>query len=145
MSTKHTIENATGKTFLEVSLLSENNILKCRWIGFVNEIEPSKKACLLIISLIEKYSVKLIFNDNREQTGPWPPINDWLFDVWFPGMKEAGLEKFAHIHSENIFTEISAKSVLQEDILGITFKHFDTPQTATDWLVEAVVSQESRR
>ena len=138
MSIAHKSENSKGKVFMEASLQPEGNILYCRWIGLVNEIEPSKKACLLITSLIEKHEVSLVLNDNRDQKGPWPALDDWLGSVWIPGMANAGLKKFAHIHSENFFTEVSAKKILQENIMGITFKHFNSTETAKNWLFEVV-------
>lgn len=137
MEKKQTVENSEGKTFLEIDLHQEHNILYCRWIGLITEIESSKEACLLIISLIEKYKVKFLLNDNRDQKGPWPAINEWLGTVWIPGMVEAGLEKFAHIHSENVFTEMSAKRALQEEVIGLTIKHTKSYQSANEWLLES--------
>jgi hypothetical protein len=133
---ERTVQNSSGKTFFKGRYLNEDDMLYCQWIGFVNEIEPSKKACMAVVDLIETYHADALMNDNREQSGPWPKLDEWLGTVWIPAMAQKGLKYFAHIHSESAFTQISANNVLKQSISGIEFAHFKTEEAAMMWLKE---------
>jgi hypothetical protein len=79
--------------------------------------------------------VSLLLNDNRNQSGPWPKLDDWLATVWIPALSAAGLKRMAHIHSTSIFTQISARRFAQDVVHGIEFAHFDDEAEAIAWLV----------
>ena len=128
-----TTENSRGTMFCTISLPAENFIY-VEWVGFVNEVDASKTACLKIVDFIRKSGKSLVLNDNRKQTGPWPPVEQWLGEVWIPGMRDAGLKRFAHLHSSNVFTELSAKNNLRDTVEGIEFGHFKDEEEAKAWL-----------
>ena len=127
-------KNSKGITFCTISLLPTQDFIYVEWIGFVNEVEASKTACLKIVEFIRRSGKNILLNDNRKQTGPWPPVEQWLGEVWIPGMKTAGLKRFAHLHSPNYFTELSAKNNLKDVVAGIEFGHFNNEKEATTWL-----------
>ncbi|MCU0353068.1 MAG: hypothetical protein MUD08_04900 [Cytophagales bacterium] len=131
-----TVSNPKGEEFFHAYHNADENLIHCQWMGFVNDIEAAKQACLAMVSLIRQTQCPNLLNDNRLQTGPWPPINDWLQSVWIPQMANAGLRHFAHIHSENFFTELSAKRVLTEQVGELVFQHFKDEAVARQWLAE---------
>ncbi len=61
---------------------------------------------------------------------------NYLEEVWIPGMAEAGLKFFAHIHSDNVFTQLSASRIVSESKHGIEFRHFKDESIAKKWLLE---------
>ncbi len=129
------IKNSKGIVFCTISLLPKEDLIYVEWIGFVNEAEASKTACWKIVEVIKHSKKSLVLNDNRKQTGPWPPVEEWLGKVWIPGMKDAGLKRFAHVHSPNYFTELSAKNNLKDTVSGIEFGHFNNEKDAKMWLI----------
>jgi hypothetical protein len=134
---EHTVTDSKGNVFFDAHYRADLGILHCEWIGFINDIEPAKKACLLMAELIKFYGCKLLLNDNRRQIGPWPAINSWLENTWKPALSAAGLKSFAHIHSENVFTQFTANKVLQKEFShGIHFGHFENEEIAIAWLDE---------
>lgn len=130
-----TEKDSKGEIFFKARYRDNDSILYCEWIGFINDIEPAKKACMRMVELLEEKKCKMLLNDNREQIGPWPPISDFLNDIWKPALAKAGLLAFAHIHSENVFTQFTANRVLNaEKSHGIHFEHFDNEERAIFWL-----------
>ena len=129
------IKNSKNITFCTISLMPSQNYVYVEWIGFIDEAETSKTACQEVVEFIQHSEKSLLLNDNRRQTGPWPPINKWIGEVWIPSMIEAGLRKFAHIYSPNYFSELSAKKNLRDDVSGIKFGHFSNEKKARKWLV----------
>ena len=83
-----------------------------------------------VLETIKQSGKKLLLNDNREQTGPWPPTNIWLEETWVPAIRKAGIERFAHLHSSNIFTEMSARKTLGDNASEIAFGHFGSKRRA---------------
>lgn len=129
------IKNFNDIDMFKLKLLEDEHILYSEWIGFINDIPMAKESCLAVVDKIEETKVHLLLNDNRQQEGPWPTIDDWLQNVWIPAMSKAGLKYFAHIHSKNIFTKFSASNILSEVKNGIEFRHFDNEKSAKDWLL----------
>ncbi|MGD1895023.1 MAG: hypothetical protein ACFB15_31070 [Cyclobacteriaceae bacterium] len=128
------IKNSKDVTFCTISALPSEDYIYVEWIGFVNEIEASKIACRKVVDFIERSGKILLLNDNRKQTGPWPPIEKWLGEVWIPAMRNAGLKMFAHLYSPSYFTELSAKTNLRDTVGGIEFGHFNSEEDAKGWL-----------
>jgi hypothetical protein len=130
---QYTQSNSKGQVFFTAEV-KPDNVLYCEWIGYINDIPNTQKACLLMVEIAQRYRCKIVLNDNRRQIGPWPAINEWLETTWKPALAKAGIKWFAHIHSENIFTQISANKVLLSQIsCGIEFHNFDSEPSALAW------------
>ncbi|MEH0154382.1 hypothetical protein V6R21_09575 [Limibacter armeniacum] len=128
--------NSSNQVFFRGEYLPTDNMLNCEWIGFIAEIEPSKEACNKVVELSKKYNSSCVLNDNRNQTGPWPKIDDWLENHWMPSLAAAGVKFIAHIHSPNVFTNFSAQKHFKDTKHGIEFKHFQDEEEAKNWLKE---------
>lgn len=127
---KVTLDDATT---LELSYDEANDWLYADWQGYLNE-EGAKKSALAVIKGIKETGTTKVLNDNRNQTGPWPPIDQWLAEVFIPGLKEAGLQYFAYIHSPSVFTQMSASKFANQIINEIEFDHFKDETEARQWL-----------
>jgi hypothetical protein len=119
--------------FIRLNHRPEQPWLHADWIGFIDS-ERGQKACLAIVDALMHTGVSLLLNDNRNQSGPWPKLDEWLATVWVPALSGAGLKRMAHIHSASIFTQVSAKRFAQDVIQGIEFAHFDDENQAIEWL-----------
>ncbi|MFP4088972.1 MAG: hypothetical protein ACLFUB_12975 [Cyclobacteriaceae bacterium] len=51
-------------------------------------------------------------NDNSQLSGSWDEANDWIAQNWMPRALAAGLKKFAHITSLDVFGALSAEELL---------------------------------
>ncbi|MEL7001266.1 MAG: hypothetical protein AAFN93_00890 [Bacteroidota bacterium] len=99
---------------IEVLYDDEKKIMYDHWIGF-QSADNVKDGCEKILKLFkEKKDCHLILNDNTQVTGPWQSATEWVSNVWFPKMLDAGLQHFAWVLSTNIFAELSAKNVSSE-------------------------------
>jgi hypothetical protein len=99
----HELSSLTGP-FIRLSQRPENIWLHADWVGFIDS-ERGQKACMAIVDAIIQTRVALLLNDNRNQSGPWPKLDDWLATVWIPALSAAGLKRMAHIHSTSVFTQ----------------------------------------
>lgn len=120
-----------------ISYSQEKHLLHCQWLGFINEIDPCKKAFEKLTDMVKKFHCPAIMIDSRKQTGPWPKINDWLLRSWFPSLGGAGVKYVAHIHSKHIFTQIAAQNILGKYRGSIQVRQFYTEGLAQNWLKEA--------
>lgn len=122
--------------FFEIIYKPKENYIHCKWIGFVNEIAPSKKAYKLILSYAQRYNCARILHDNTQQVGPWPKINEWLEKVWMPSLKDVGVHFFAHVYSKNVFTQLSAQNLLDKGLSKLSLKYFYNLEPAKEWLLK---------
>ncbi len=121
---------------MECGYLDQEKIVEPHWIGFVTEKEPAKEACLAIMDCVRDNQASGLLNDNTRQRGPWPELDGWLEGHWLPGLEAAGLKRFAHVHSENIFTSISAQKALKASFNDMAIHHFKSRGEALAWLLE---------
>jgi hypothetical protein len=135
-----TLKNSKNTDMFKMRLLDKEHILYSEWIGFISEIDVAQKACLTIASKIKETKVQGLLNDDRQQVGPWPNIDDWLSTIWIPAMADAGLRLFAHIHSKSVFTQLSANKILSETKNGIEFRHFENEDSAKNWLLSKITT-----
>jgi len=52
-----------------------------------------------------------VVNDNTHVLGNWSEATDWVGNVWFKMMEQAGLKYLAHILSLSTFSQLAAKKV----------------------------------
>ncbi|MDO1451530.1 hypothetical protein Q0590_34980 [Rhodocytophaga aerolata] len=72
MATQQLIRNSKGVVFCTLEHQPQKGIIYVNWKGFVNDIEPSKQACLAIAEMIRATDCRHVVNDNREQVGSQP-------------------------------------------------------------------------
>ncbi len=116
---------------IEILYDAEKNIMYDHWIGF-QTVDNVMDGCEKILKLFkEKRDCTNILNDNSKVTGPWQGATEWVSNVWFPKMIDAGLKNFAWVLSSNIFAELSAKNVSSE---GDIIQHFNDYNQAEKYL-----------
>jgi hypothetical protein len=66
--------------------------------------------------------------------GNWSEAAEWVGNIWFPMMEQAGLKYFAHVFSPSTFSQLSAKKSI--DIMAgiITTQYFTDISLAEAWV-----------
>lgn len=116
---------------LQVNYNAREHYLYCNWIGFQNE-EHIKHGGATILKILKEKKCSKVLNDNTLVSGPWQNAADWVSNIWFPAMAEAGLKHFAWIFSPNLFAELSAKKAMPTS--GMV-KSFNKIEEAQEWLI----------
>jgi PAS domain S-box-containing protein len=107
--------------------------LEVNWTGF-QDMESVQKGCMMMLEYLKKHHCNRIVNDNTNVLGSWSEAADWVGNIWFPMMEEAGLTYFAHIFSPSTFSQLSAKKSI--DIMNgiITTQYFTDVKLAEEWI-----------
>lgn len=133
------LKNKYNEVFYAVKYLEDKNIVYSNWTADFLSVDDVKKGALLGLKFIKDNNAFGLINDNRELEGAWDEANDWIAEVWMPQAIEAGLKKFAHILSENLFAQLSAEFMgdnnsRKEDEFAL--KMFDNYEDAEKWVLE---------
>jgi PAS domain S-box-containing protein len=107
--------------------------LEVDWTGF-HDLESVKHGCMLMLETLQQNQCDRVVNDNTHVLGNWSEATDWVGNVWFPMMEQAGMKYFAHIFSPSTFSQLAAiKSI---DIMAgiITTQYFTDIKLAEEWI-----------
>lgn len=130
---KFETKNNLDRVICKSEYQKENNWIYCDWEGYAN-VDAVKSWGLAFADLVKKSRCPYLLNDDSKSTGPWTQAMDWIESVLIGKVIEAGLKYYAHVVSENTFSEMSAKE-LNLNIGGVlqmsTFKNVDD---AKEWL-----------
>ncbi|GAB4399805.1 MAG: hypothetical protein OHK0053_20620 [Microscillaceae bacterium] len=135
MSAQEKLKNAQNLVYFKITYFPETHLVESEWIGFINDVESSKQAYLLMSEFLNQYRCEAILNSNKKQVGPWPKVDEWLAETWLPHMQMTGLKYFAHLHSRNLFTQVSAERAFANIPKGIFLEHFYEEEQARQWLL----------
>lgn len=106
---KRELKTRDDKLFITCEYLQDKNYLYSNWIGSYLPVEDVKNGTLLVLEMIKEYSATTLINDNRELEGVWDEANEFIEKIWMPQAIDAGLKKFAHILSPNLYAQLSAE------------------------------------
>jgi hypothetical protein len=133
------LKDEFGNIFVQVENWKDKNITYVNWIGDNLIIEDIKKGAMLGLKEITESKTPFIINDNRQVTGVWDEVNDWLANEWMPKAIEAGLRKFAHIITDDLFGQLSAE-FMEENSKKVEgnfqMRLFNNQEEAEEWLAE---------
>lgn len=110
-----------------------HNRLDVDWTGF-HDMESVKYGCILMWEMVKKNNCDRVVNDNTHVLGNWSEAVEWVGNIWFPMMEQAGLKYFAHVFSPSTFSQLSAKKSI--DIMAgiITTQYFTDIKLAEQWV-----------
>jgi PAS domain S-box-containing protein len=137
---QHTEKSAPAKTknhyrdeHITIMFNQDHHRLEVDWTGFQN-LQSVQQGCLLMLEYLKAHNVDRIVNDNTHVQGNWSDAVDWVGNVWFPMMEQAGLKYFAHIFSPSTFSQLAAQKSI--DIMAgiITTQYFTDVALATEWI-----------
>lgn len=120
-----------GDVYNRTIFEERNKYVYLRWYGTFITVNEIADVGNWELDECEKRGVTRIINDNRELHGSWDHANDWNGNVWLPRALGMGINKLAHIISENIFEKLSADEMVQifaDKIEVRTFKDFESAE-----------------
>ncbi|WP_439882836.1 hypothetical protein ACSX1A_06645 [Pontibacter sp. MBLB2868] len=118
---------------LAIEFNAIGNWLYVNWRGYQNR-ETVIDGCEKMLLLMKEHACYRILNDNTKVEGQWSAAAKWGADVWFPAMREAGLEWFAWIYSPSMFSRLSTDKMVSLTENPDFIKVFDDIDLARDWL-----------
>jgi len=128
-------KNELGEVYNKTHFQENNKYVYLQWFGTYISVDEIAQVGIWELNECEKRGITRIINDNRELHGSWDHSNDWNATVWLPRALSLGINKLAHIISENIFEKMSAEEmqvIFADKITVRTFKDFDS---AEDWIL----------
>jgi len=133
----HTMFNSMGQYYYTVEYVKDLGFLYSNWKGSYLSFDEVQKGCLLGLDKIKQYKVTKILNDNTLLDGSWDDANAWIADYWIPMAIQSGLKKFAHIVSQDIYAQLSAQFMHNNnEDTGLEMKLFEDIDQAVAWLSE---------
>ena len=134
------LNSRDGMPYYVIEARAEENFLRVLWYDYINE-EKAKTGLLLQLEAMEETKRLNLLIDNRKQAGPFPKgIEAWMATEMLPRLSRLGKVKAAHILSENLFTQFSAKKLEQADFINdeenANLKNFESEKEAIKWLNE---------
>lgn len=127
--------SALDTIYCRITFEESNRYVYLRWYGDYISVEEIARAGNWELDECEKRKTTRIINDNRELNGSWDHSNEWNAEVWLPRALQLGINKLAHIISENIFEKLSAEEmqvIFAGKIEVRTFKDFES---AEQWIL----------
>lgn len=134
METPITLRDQQGIVFFECGILENTDIIKTVWIGNHSELEPTKKAAMTMVRLLETSGITKVLDDNRLGHGDWPHLLSWLQQTWLPALLNTQLKSYAHVLSPDIAAKKPAYDIFNQTRNGVDFTTFDSFDMAMDWL-----------
>lgn len=133
------VKDENQHVFVRIEHWKEKNTTYANWMGADLTVEEIKEGAMAILEQLTENQTSFVINDNREVTGVWDEVNDWIANEWMPRAIGAGMRKFAHILSNDLFAQLSAEFMednskeIEGDFQLRTFGNLDE---AEKWLAE---------
>lgn len=119
--------------YIAIELNPKDNWIYVNWRGYQN-YESVLAGCEKIREYMSSTACYRILNDNTQVEGQWSAAAKWVAEVWFPALRQNGLQHFVWVYSSSVLSRLSAdkaiKYVDQPDFIHI----FDDIEAAQDWL-----------
>ncbi|RNI29241.1 hypothetical protein [Rufibacter latericius] len=118
---------------LNIRLDLLTDILRVEWTGPQTE-ETVKDGCEKILKHVASTRTSKVLNNNSPATGNWSGAADWAAKIWFPALHKAGVKFFAWVLSPELYSQLSTKETLKNNIKGILVLSFEERDPAENWL-----------
>lgn len=129
-----------GEVFLTISL--QQDYIEARWSGHVTA-DNIVMAAKIYLSLLHKTPLSKLLNDKTNATGDWEDANDWLEFEWLPEAIQSGLHAMAYVYSNNMFSRLSSRDLIQRLTPNIRIKDFNDVALAKAWLLSPHIANEA--
>lgn len=130
----YSVKNKLGEVYFTSSFDNANGWVYNEWKGEVT-VDEVIEACVVSIEYLEEQKSPKILNDNSQLKGSWDEANEWIAQNWMPRALAAGLKKFAHITSPDVFGALSAEELVTQ-AKDFEMRIFNNRAEAKAWLKE---------
>ena len=131
-TTAISVKNPLGEEFIDIQHEEAYRGVYACWRGEVT-VEDVKQGAEKVLEQVQEHACINLLNDNRELTGSWDGANEWIEKNWTPRVVAAGLKKFAHMVSADIFAAMSVEEMVTR-VSGFEMRIFDDESEARAWL-----------
>lgn len=127
------VQDSKGHVFCRLSFSPSEDLLRVQWIGMVSDAVSVKQACNEVVRMVSQTQCSKLMSDSRRQEGTWPPIQEWLNNIWLSTLRYMGLRYFAYLHTAHYIEPCAypASLPMEEDI---AIRHFNDQHEAEQWL-----------
>ncbi|WP_242926994.1 hypothetical protein [Pontibacter vulgaris] len=136
------LKNQQGNVFVNISY--QPDYIEAKWHGHITADEVVT-AAIAYLQLIQEHSCPKLLNDKTEVTGDWQDANDWLEFEWLPKVRAAGLKYLAHVYSQNIFSRLSARDLIERVSPELMMRNFFNREEAINWLQQCTMPGGNRQ
>lgn len=119
--------------FIAIEFNYDDDWMYVNWRGIVNHNEVIA-GCGEMLRCVKERQILDILNDNTHVEGMWSGASKWIGQVWFPALREAGLQHFAWVYSPSMLSRLSADKTLKYTENPDYINTFDDLDLAADWL-----------
>lgn len=120
-----------NEDFLELQWEDQNTLLVANWSGWLDSTK-AQNGCLQMVKTVKELHAYKILNDNSKVTGHSGDTR-WMNRVWFPALKEAGVQYFGWVYSREFFTQLEIDNTV-DHTTGIAVRTFLSSDDARQWL-----------
>jgi hypothetical protein len=148
MATKITHPNATLRAPVQlrhmmgdvyVTIQQKEDYIEAKWSGHITA-DDVVSAALAFLEVIRNSGCPRFLNDRSDITGDWQEANDWIQFEWLPKATAAGLRLMAHVYSQNMFSRLAARDLLEHISPDLHMRNFHERQEAKSWLTSTGIS-----
>ena len=118
--------------FIDTSFLKEG-ILLHGWKGFRTADQLKEVLEGHLYEIFSKNSCSKMLIDNRNMSGSFSSVNDWLANDYMPKLVSNGLMSNAVVLPNNIFAKLAVED-WDRKINGFSTRNFDDTEKALAWL-----------
>jgi len=122
--------------FILIEFNHEDDWMSVNWRGIVNHHDVMA-GCGEMLHFVKDRQIMDILNDNTHVEGMWSGASKWIGEVWFPALREAGLQHFAWVLSPSTLSRLSTDKTLKHTKSPDYIKTFYDLDLAADWLRSA--------
>ncbi len=140
----NTIQLKNQQDNVFVTITQKPDYIEAKWQGHITA-EDVITAAKVYLDFVKKHRCPKLLNDKTDVTGDWEDANDWLEFEWLPQAIEAGLRFMAHVYSQNIFSRLSARDLIERVSPQLLMQNFYERQSAIDWLQHCPAQGNSRQ
>jgi len=119
--------------FIAIEFNHEDDWMFVNWRGLVNHYDVLA-GCEEMLRCVKERQILDILNDNTHVEGMWSGASKWVGEVWFPALREAGLQHFAWVYSPSTLSRLSTDKTIKLTQSPGYIKTFDDLDLAADWL-----------
>ena len=116
-----------------MTLSQKEDFLVAKWHGHITS-EDVVTAASAYYELIKHTPCPKLLNDKSEISGEWAEANDWLEFEWMPQVLEAGLQRMAHVYSQNMLSCSSEFDLYLRAAPQLNIANFTGVADAEAWL-----------
>jgi hypothetical protein len=126
------LKNALGEVF--INLIQHKHFIEAKWQNHITA-DDVIAAGQFYLSYIKRHPSHKFLNDKSDVSGDWTDANTWLEFEWLPQVLNEGLRCIAHVHSDDMISQIAERDLFKIASPQLQMKDFSDHDQAINWLL----------